>query len=93
MQFDDVRMVDALDDDYLFGDHFALLLGHGLDLDHLDGEALDLALFPALEDLAGRPRADLAHQAIVSHLFESLRHKNITGLASWFVVRDIQIAG
>lgn len=48
-------VVDALDDHYFLGDHFPLLFGHRLDLDHLDGEAFDLSLFTTLEDLAGGP--------------------------------------
>lgn len=60
MQFDDVGMFDALDDDNFLGDHFALLFGHVFYLDHLDGVSLDLALLTALEDLAGCTAPNLA---------------------------------
>lgn len=51
MQFDDVGVFDTLDNEHFLGYHFSLLFRHVLDLDHLYGVALDLALLATLKDL------------------------------------------
>jgi hypothetical protein len=69
VQFDDVGVLDAFDDDDLLGDHFLLFLGHVLDLDHFYRVFLDFAVLAALEDLACRTSTDLLYQFVVPHLF------------------------
>ena len=59
MQFDDVRVFNALDDQHFLCYHFPLLFRHVLYLDHLYGVALDLAILATLKDLGCGTRADL----------------------------------
>lgn len=51
MQFDDVRMRDALDQCELLGDHLLLVLGDLVQTDHFDCVFLYVALFCRLKDL------------------------------------------
>ena len=69
MEFDDVRVLDVLDDQNLLLNHLTLLLAHALHLDHFDGVSLELTLLAALKDLAGSPSPYLPYELVVSDFF------------------------
>ena len=69
MQFDNMRVSNALYNEHLFLNHLPLLLAYGLHLYHLDCIALHLAFLTPLEDLTGGSVTDLANEPVVTYLF------------------------